>query len=95
MIGGIRAALSIRDLRKKILLTLFILAVYRLAANIPVPGCSTNIAPLGAVTASSEALADGQQAVKAVDEVIDGWPGDFTREWATLSEGAGAVLRKM
>src|SRR5262249_42747131 len=40
---------------------------------------STNIAPLATVTASSENVADGQQAIKAVDGVVDGWPGDYTR----------------
>ena len=31
--------------------------------------------------------------VKAVDEVIDGWPGDYSREWATIGEGSGAWIR--
>jgi LmbE family N-acetylglucosaminyl deacetylase/3-mercaptopyruvate sulfurtransferase SseA len=54
---------------------------------------STNIAPLAAVTASSENPADGQQAIKAVDGVVDGWPGDYTREWATIGQGAGAWIK--
>jgi len=54
---------------------------------------STNIAPLAAVTASSANTATGQQAAKAVDGVVDGWPGDYTREWATAGEGAGAWIR--
>jgi hypothetical protein len=52
----------------------------------------SNIAPLATVTASSQNTSTSQQAVKAVDGVVDGYPGDYTREWATLSEGAGAWL---
>jgi hypothetical protein len=54
---------------------------------------ATNLAPLATVTASSDNPAEGQQASKAVDGVVDGWPGDATREWATDGEGAGAWLR--
>ena len=53
---------------------------------------SANVASLATVTASSENPADGQLAVKAVDGVIDGFPGDYTREWATAGEGAGAWI---
>ncbi|MDP1808128.1 MAG: preprotein translocase subunit SecY [Actinomycetota bacterium] len=38
MIEAIRNAFKVRDLRKKILFTLFILLVYRFGAHIPVPG---------------------------------------------------------
>jgi len=44
------------------------------------------------VTASSETPATGQLAIKAVDGVIDGYPGDYTREWATNRQGAGAWI---
>ena len=53
---------------------------------------STNVAPLATVTASSDNPADGQTAVKAVDGVIDGFPGDYTREWATNGQGVGAWI---
>jgi LmbE family N-acetylglucosaminyl deacetylase len=56
-------------------------------------GSSTNIAPLATVTASSDNPADGEQATKAVDGVVDGWPGDYTREWATEGEDAGAWIQ--
>ena len=52
-----------------------------------------NIAPSATVTASSENAQTGQTAAKAVDGVIDGWPGDYTKEWATLGQGAGAWLK--
>jgi len=54
---------------------------------------STNIAPLATVTASSDNPPDGQQATKAVDGVVDGWPGDYTREWATNGERVGAWIK--
>jgi uncharacterized repeat protein (TIGR02543 family) len=52
----------------------------------------SNIASLSTVTASSETAAYGQTAVKAVDGVISGYPGDYTREWATNHQGVGAWL---
>ena len=53
----------------------------------------SNIASLATVTASSENTATGQLAVKAVDGVADGYPGDYTKEWATLNEKSGAWLQ--
>src|SRR5437660_12616684 len=44
-------------------------------------------------TASSENTADGQTADKAIDGVIDGYPGDYTKEWATAGGGAGSWLK--
>jgi uncharacterized repeat protein (TIGR02543 family) len=52
----------------------------------------SNIASLATVTASSENPQTGQTAVKAVDGVIAGYPGDYTREWATNGQGVGAWL---
>lgn len=52
-----------------------------------------NIASLATVTASSQNSGTNQQAVKAIDGVVDGSPGDYTREWATVGEGAGAWIQ--
>ena len=52
----------------------------------------TNVAPQATVTASTEDSTTGQLAVKAVDGSADGYPGDYSHEWATLGEGAGAWL---
>ncbi len=38
MIDSVRSAFSLPDLRRRILLTVFLLVIYRLVANIPVPG---------------------------------------------------------
>lgn len=54
---------------------------------------SPNIAPNASATASSENTANGQLAIKAIDGVIDGYPGDYTREWATVGQGAGAWIK--
>ncbi len=45
------------------------------------------------MTASSENASTQQTAAKAVDGVIDGYPGDYTKEWATIGQGAGAWLK--
>ena len=51
-----------------------------------------NIAPQATVLASSQNPADSQLATKAVDGVISGYPGDYTREWATQGERVGAWI---
>jgi LmbE family N-acetylglucosaminyl deacetylase len=64
------------------------------AVNLTVQSPSyQNIAPLAAVTASSETPQYSQLAIKAVDGIIDGYPGDYTREWATAGEGSGAWIQ--
>jgi F5/8 type C domain len=52
-----------------------------------------NIAPLASASASSENAGSGQQANKAIDGVINGFPIDPTREWATINGGAGSWLQ--
>jgi hypothetical protein len=53
---------------------------------------SSNIASLSSVTASSEDASTGQLAIKAVDGVISGYPNDYTAEWATNGQLAGAWI---
>ncbi len=63
--------------------------------SVRVPGLEPtpiNISSLAAVTASSEDASHGQQAVKAVDGIVDGYPADSTKEWATIGGGAGSWL---
>ena len=43
-----------------------------------------NIAGLSSVTVSSQNTATGQLGIKAIDGIVDGYPGDYTKEWATL-----------
>jgi hypothetical protein len=62
-------------------------------STLVVPPLVTNIAPLASVTASSQNTGTNQQAVKAIDGGIDGYPGDYTKEWATTAEKAGAWIQ--
>lgn len=57
------------------------------------PGAPRNLAPEAAVRVSSENAGTGQLGRKAVDGVVDGYPGDWTREWATRGELAGAWIQ--
>lgn len=59
----------------------------------PAPPTGSNVAGLATATASSQNAADGQTADKAIDGVADGYPGDYTREWATAGEGVGSWLQ--
>jgi LmbE family N-acetylglucosaminyl deacetylase len=52
-----------------------------------------NLGPKASVTVSTENASAGQQGIKAIDGVIDGYPGDATREWATMGELAGAWIQ--
>jgi LmbE family N-acetylglucosaminyl deacetylase len=59
----------------------------------PAKPTGSNLAGTATVTASSEDVADQQTATKAIDGVADGYPGDYTKEWATAGEGVGAWLQ--
>jgi len=57
------------------------------------PAASTNLAGRATVTASSQNTSTSQTAVKAVDGSTAGYPGDYTREWATVGGRAGSWLK--
>jgi len=59
----------------------------------PPPAAETNVAGTATDTASSENPADGQTAAKTVDGVVDGYPGDYTKEWATRGGISGSWLQ--
>ena len=61
--------------------------------NVGSGGLSSNIAMLSFVSASSQYTSTDQAAVKAVDEVVDGYPGDYTKEWATVGGKAGSWIQ--
>lgn len=50
-----------------------------------------NIAPKAAVTVSS--ISDGYKGESLVDRVVDGYPTDITKEWASKEEKAGAKVK--
>src|SRR5215813_9397069 len=49
--------------------------------------------PTPTVSVSSENTFTGQLGIKAIDGVIDGWPGVYQREWATVRQLAGAWIQ--
>jgi hypothetical protein len=53
----------------------------------------TNIASLSTVTASSQNTSTSQQAIKAIDGIIDGYPNNYQAEWATTGQGVGAWIK--
>ena len=64
-----------------------------IAGSVTVGGPTpNNIASQAIVTASSESPGTLQFATKSIDGFIDGYPGDYTREWASNGEKAGAWL---
>jgi hypothetical protein len=54
---------------------------------------SKDVALEATATASSQNTSTGQTANKAIDGVVDGFPGDHTKEWATIGGGAGSSLQ--
>jgi LmbE family N-acetylglucosaminyl deacetylase len=52
-----------------------------------------NLATIAAVSVSSENAGTGQLGIKAIDTVIDGYPGDYTKEWAANGQLAGAWIQ--
>jgi LmbE family N-acetylglucosaminyl deacetylase len=56
----------------------------------PPPPESSNVAPLATATASTEV--PGQEAKKAIDGVVGGYPKNATTEWASDNQKAGATL---
>jgi hypothetical protein len=54
---------------------------------------TNDLALFATATASSQNTSTGQTANKAIDGVIDGYPGDSTKEWATVGGGAGSWLK--
>ena len=69
-----------------------IIANHTIAATFTIISVDTNIAPLSTVTASSQNVANGQLAVKAVDGIISGYPYLWDKEWATVNQLTGAWI---
>lgn len=56
------------------------------------PSGASNLAPSSTVSVSSQNASTAQIGIKAIDEIIDGYPQDYTKEWATMGELAGASI---
>jgi chitodextrinase len=62
-------------------------------STLPISSPVTNIAASSSVTASSQNTGTNQQAIKAIDGIIGGYPGQYTVEWATIGQKAGAWIQ--
>ena len=62
--------------------------------TVPAAG-SANVARTltATATASTQNTADGQTAAKAIDGSPLGYPVDYSREWVTVRQGAGAWIQ--
>lgn len=68
--------------------------VWGTAGGTVTPPADDNLARSGAqATASSQDTAAGQGAAKAIDGVVDGYPNDSTKEWATIGGKAGSWIQ--
>ena len=54
---------------------------------------SGDIALIATATVSSQDTSTGQLGSKAIDGIVDGYPGDYTKEWATVGQLSGAWIR--
>lgn len=54
---------------------------------------TTNLATAATAVASSESPSTGQTAAKAIDGVVDGYPGVASAEWATNGGRTGSTLK--
>ncbi len=62
------------------------------APSHPMPGSASserNLAAQASILVSSQNSNDSQFGINAIDGVIDGYPGDYTKEWASLEESQG------
>jgi hypothetical protein len=59
----------------------------RLELSVP-----ANLATTATITLSSQNASSGQLGIKAADGIVDGYPGDYSREWATNGQTAGAWI---
>ncbi len=57
------------------------------------PYVMPNLASLATISVSSETAATQQLGIKAIDGIVDGSPGDYTKEWASNGQLAGAWIK--
>ena len=74
MIDSVRSAFSLPDLRRRILLTVFLLVIYRLVANIPVPGVNLE----AWLQFTSDASAGDNQVIYFLDFLSGGAVRNFS-----------------
>jgi len=57
------------------------------------PYVTPSLASIASISVSSESTATQQLGIKAIDGIVDGSPGDYTKEWATNGQLAGAWIK--
>lgn len=78
MIDGLRSAFKMPDLRRRILITVLILVIYRLAANVPVPGVDPS---------ALAALLGGEGGLSQFANVLDLLSGGAVSRFSVLAMG--------
>jgi preprotein translocase subunit SecY len=78
MIEAVRNAWNLPDLRKRILITVFILVIYRLAAHVPVPGVDRQALSM---------LLTGQSAASNLVAILDLLSGGAVANFSILAMG--------
>src|SRR3989304_1271903 len=76
MVQAVRSAFTLPDLRRKLLVTLGILVVYRMAAHVPVPGVDRDA--LKGVLDPGSAAGGGGQLVGLLDLLSGGLVSNFS-----------------
>ena len=84
MLEAVRNAFRLPDLRRRILITILLLVVYRLAANVPVPGVSQE---------ALEQLLGGAGGLAAFANVLDLLSGGAVSRFSVLAMGVSAGIR--
>lgn len=79
VLDGLKEAFRLPDLRRRILITLLVLVIYRLAANVPVPGVDR--------TALAQLLSPQSGAVGSIANVLDMLSGGAVSNFSVLAMG--------
>src|SRR5574341_403678 len=75
ILEGLRESFRLPDLRRRILITLLLLIVYRLAANVPVPGVDKQV------------LEEALKSIGAFADVLDLLSGGAVSNFSVLANG--------
>lgn len=78
LIDGIRESMRLPDLRRRILITLLLLVIYRLAANVPVPGVDREVL---------RQVLDPESGIGAFAQVLDLLSGGAVSNFSVLAMG--------
>lgn len=83
MIDALRNAMSVPDLRRKLMYTLLILIVYRLGAHVPVPGVDQ---------AALQAMMEGQGGVSQLFNMLNLLSGGAVANFSVMANGVSPYI---